>query len=154
MHLTGTCATLPQKDLAPTGGHFAQVESGRLMSLFDWLLVAHLMGDLVLQSDQMAERKAKHWPWMLRHVATYLSAVGLVVCVFSANHSVPAALAAGVLLFVGATHAFLDRRGFIGWFMRSTGHSDDHSWLPIVTDQVIHLLILAAAAQTLTWASR
>jgi len=77
-----------------------------------------------------------------------------VVCVFSVNRSLPVALAAGVLLFVGVTHAFLDRRGFIGWFMRSTGHSGDHSWLPIVVDQVIHLLILAAAAQALVWASR
>ena len=124
------------------------------MSLFDWLLIAHLLGDLVLQSDEMAERKAKHWPWMFRHVAVYLSGVGLVVCVFSVSHSVPAALAAGVLLFVGMTHAFLDRRGYIGWFMRSTGHLSGHPWLPIVADQVVHLLILAAAAQALVWASR
>ncbi|NIV40692.1 MAG: DUF3307 domain-containing protein, partial [Anaerolineae bacterium] len=41
------------------------------MSLFDWLLVGHLVGDFLLQTDGMAKYKADSWTWMLRHVGLY-----------------------------------------------------------------------------------
>ena len=45
------------------------------MSLFDWLLVGHLVGDFLLQTDRMARYKAQSWSWMLKHVGIYLAVI-------------------------------------------------------------------------------
>jgi hypothetical protein len=123
------------------------------MSLFDWLLLAHLAGDFLFQTDRMAQRKKREWPWILRHVGTYMVGVALVVVLYSLDHSVPAWLAAGAILFLAATHIVLDRRAWVQGWMRWNGSSPEHPWLPIVVDQVFHLLALGAAAQVLVLAA-
>jgi transcriptional regulator GlxA family with amidase domain len=52
-------------------------------------------------------------------------------------------------LFLLATHIILDRRRFTTSWMRLIGMSPDHPWLPVVVDQVFHILTLAVVAQTL-----
>lgn len=122
------------------------------MSLFDWLLVGHLVGDFLLQTDGMARYKAQSWPWMLRHVGTYLALMAVLVGIYVLNHPVPLWLVAAVLLFIGGTHVVLDRRTFTLWWMRRIGISADLTWLSIVVDQVFHLLVLAVVAQALVMA--
>ena len=123
------------------------------MSLFDWLLVGHLVGDFLLQTDGMAKYKADNWTWMLRHVGLYLAVMVVVLGAYALSTPVPLwALGLG-LLFIGVTHIILDRRGFtLGW-MRLIGITSDLDWLTIVADQVFHLLVLVLVAQLLTWAS-
>jgi len=119
------------------------------MSLFDWLLVGHLVGDFLLQTDSMARYKAQSWSWMLKHVGIYLAVMVVLVGAYAMNHPVPLWVEGAVLLFIGGTHIILDRRSFTLWWMRRLGVSSDLTWLPIVADQVFHLLVLVVVAQAL-----
>jgi hypothetical protein len=123
------------------------------MSLFDWLLVGHLVGDFLLQTDGMAKHKAQNWSWMLKHVGLYLAVMAIALGVYSLDHPVPLWVLGLALLFIGGTHVILDRRGLtLGW-MRLIGITSDLGWLTIVVDQVFHLLVLVVVAQGVSWAS-
>ena len=124
------------------------------MSLFDWLLVAHLVGDFLLQTDGMAKYKATDWSWMLRHVGTYLIIMTAVLVAYALAHPVPLVLVVALLLFLAATHIVLDRRTFVLWWTGLVGASPEHPWLSIVVDQVFHLLTVAVVAQVLVQANR
>jgi hypothetical protein len=119
------------------------------MSLFDWLLIGHLVGDFLLQTDSMARFKEQSWTWMLRHVGIYLAVITVLVGVYVLNHPMPYSVVGAVLFFIGGTHIILDRRTFTLWWMRRIGISADLAWLSIVADQAFHLLVLAVAAQVL-----
>ena len=123
------------------------------MSLFDWLLVGHLIGDFLLQTDGMAKYKAQSWTWMLRHAGLYLVVMVIVLGVYSLSNPVPLWVLGLSLLFIGATHIVLDRRGFTLAWMRLIGITSDLDWLIIVADQVFHLLVLVVVAQIVIWAS-
>ncbi|MGD9374337.1 MAG: DUF3307 domain-containing protein [Anaerolineae bacterium] len=119
------------------------------MSLFDWLLVSHLVGDFLLQTDGMAYKKPRDWSWMLRHIASYMVPVTLVVAVYAWDAHKPAWLAIMVLLFIAITHLILDRRKLVQAWMSVVGVPREHPWLPILTDQIFHVLTLVVACQIL-----
>ena len=119
------------------------------MSLFDWLLVGHLAGDFLLQTDRMASNKAREWRWMLAHVGCYMASVIVVTLIYAWQHPLSAWPVVVGLLLVAATHVGLDRRNFTGWWMRSIGISQDQAWLAIIIDQVFHVLVLVIAAQVM-----
>ncbi len=123
------------------------------MSLFDWLLVGHLAGDFLMQTEQMAEGKVQSWPWMLKHVGLYMAVMTAVIGIYALAHPVSFWLVVVVLLFIAGTHIVLDRRHFTQGWMRLVGVSTDHPWMPTVVDQVFHLLVLAVAAQVLVVAA-
>ncbi len=117
------------------------------MSLFDWLLVGHLVGDFLLQTDGMAEYKTQDWNWMLKHTGLYLMVMAVVLGAYSLSHPVPLWALALALLFIGATHVALDRQRLaLGW-MRLVGIRSDPGWLAVVVDQVLHLLVLVVVVQ-------
>lgn len=122
------------------------------MSLFDWMLVSHLLGDFLLQTDGMAYNKARDWSWMVRHVAIYMIPMTAVVAVYTWLSRKPVWLAVLALLFIAATHLLLDRRKPVETWMRWIGVPRDHPWLPIVLDQIFHLLTLVVACQILVLA--
>jgi hypothetical protein len=122
------------------------------MSIFDWLLVGHLVGDFLLQTNEMARRKAQSLRWLLRHLACYMAVITVVLGALVWTHSVALWAAGFAWLLIGVTHAILDRRGFTRWWMRVIGISPDVMWLNIAVDQVFHIVILAAAAQILVLA--
>jgi Protein of unknown function (DUF3307) len=124
------------------------------MSLFDWLLVGHLAADFLFQTDRVANNKAQSWPWMLRHIAIYMALIAAPVVAFALSHASSFWVAGAVLLLIAATHIILDRRGFTLRWMRLIGISPNLPWLPIVIDQVFHVLILAIAAEVLVLTSR
>lgn len=124
------------------------------MNLFDWLLIAHLIGDFLLQTETMASRKTQQWSWMLAHVGVYTGTVAIVLIAFAVSHRIPAWIALLSVVFVGASHALLDRRTFTKGWMRWNGTSPDHAWLPVVVDQTFHLVTLAIVAQVLSVAVR
>ena len=119
------------------------------MSLFDWLLMGHLVGDFLLQTEGMAEGKAQSWPWMLKHIGLYMTVMTAVIGAYALTHQVPLWLVLVVLLFIAGTHIVLDRRQFTQGWMRLVRVSADHPWMPTVVDQVFHLLVLAVVAQVL-----
>jgi hypothetical protein len=127
--------------------------AGAWMSAFDWLLVGHLVGDFLLQTNEMARRKSQSWAWLLRHLAVYMAVLTVVLGALAWTHGVPLWVVGFVWLLIGVTHAILDRRGFTRWWMRIVGIPPDILWLQIAVDQVFHIVVLAAAAQLLLWTS-
>ena len=122
------------------------------MSLFEWLFVGHLIGDFLMQSDNMARHKMESWSWMLRHICTYMAIMTVVVVIYASSHPLPAWLIVAALAFILVTHVILDRRVFTEWWMRLVGVAPNHPWMPIVVDQVFHVLILAIVAHVLVLA--
>ncbi len=120
------------------------------MSLFDWLLVGHLAGDFLLQTEGMARNKTQSWSWMLKHISLYMAVMTVLIVAYALSHPLPFWLLVLALLLIGSTHVLLDRRGFTRTWMRLFGVPADHGWMPIVMDQVFHLVILAVVAQILT----
>jgi len=51
----------------------------QLTDAFFPLFVAHLIGDFILQTEQMALKKGSHWRWLVRH-ATELGVITLICC--------------------------------------------------------------------------
>lgn len=123
------------------------------------ILLAHLVGDYILQSHWMASEKTKRWWPAIAHGVTY----GLPFLLVTQS---PAALA----VIVG-THVVIDRyrlarhvvwaknliapRGYRpSWSeCRATGYPSElppwlATWLLIIVDNTIHLLINIAAV---TW---
>jgi hypothetical protein len=113
-------------------------------------LLCHLVGDYILQTDAMANRKTKSSLWALAHVVTYALPFLLIT-------RSPAAL--GV---IAGTHFFIDRfrlaryvvaakNSATDWgnrdkfFSTSTGYLDSSppwlaTWLLIIADNTCHML--------------
>ena len=118
-------------------------------------LLAHLVGDYVLQSHVMATRKLASWRWAAIHAAVYSIPFALLLSLAAPTRALPA------LLVVGGTHAVIDRLGvarrWCQWY--GVGHPGlwaakegfegppPHigAWLGIIVDNTFHLLINAAA---------
>jgi hypothetical protein len=123
-------------------------------------LVAHAVGDYVIQSDWMAQRKtSRTWPALVHAVSYSLPFLLL-------TRSVAA------LVVIAGTHLVIDRwrlARFVVWAKEHlapradwpqwpptpTGYSADKPpflavWLLIVADNVMHVLINAAALRWLT----
>lgn len=120
-------------------------------------LVAHAVGDYVLQSHWMALEKVKRWPPALIHAVAYSLPFLLLGASWAA------------MLVIAGTHAVIDRYRLARWlvwarnvYLRPPGgrlaagvpFPDDCPpflavWLTIIVDNVIHVLINAAALRWL-----
>jgi len=108
------------------------------MTLFEWLLIGHLVGDFLLQNRWMAEKKTRHWGPLLIHCSVYTIAVSLL-----ALNAEGLSLTGIFAIFV--THIILDRRGFTDFWTHQITKSPDIPWLKIMIDQSWHLVVLAVA---------
>ena len=117
------------------------------------ILLAHLVGDYLIQSHWMASEKVHRWWPAIAHGLTYTVPYAFV------TQSLPA------LAVIAGTHIVIDRYRLakhVVWFKNqfaprafrpahtATGYPDDTPpwlavWLLIIADNVIHLLINAAA---------
>jgi hypothetical protein len=118
-------------------------------------LLAHLVGDYLLQSDWMAQEKTQRWGAALAHAATY--ALPFLACTRS-----PWKLAT-----IAGTHAVIDRYRLakrVCWVKNqaapsayrspwsectATGYPDDRPawltvWLMIIADNTLHALVNSA----------
>jgi hypothetical protein len=116
------------------------------MSLFDKLLVAHLVGDWLLQTEWQALNKSKNNRALFSHISIYsLVIFGVLVITFGfRNPSIYL-----MVLMLAVSHALLD----LGWpvvhFMRRFRLIVDRPperWLVMAVDQVLHIVLLAFAA--------
>ncbi|KFK90187.1 hypothetical protein IX27_03950 [Streptomyces sp. JS01] len=127
-------------------------------SLFVLLYLGHLVADYPLQTDHQAAHKADRcaagWAANLRHAATHVAtcaaALALGVLVLDdVTVSLPVVVAA--LLWIGGSHAFIDRRWPVQWWMNHTGQT---SWAAnggaAHVDQTAHILALVLAALALS----
>jgi hypothetical protein len=117
------------------------------------ILLAHLVGDYLLQTHHQAVEKVNRWGPALAHAATYTLAYAFVTQSWLA------------LLVIGGTHAVIDRYRLakhVVWLKNqcapkayrpghtATGYPEDTPpwlavWLLIAADNVLHLLINTAA---------
>lgn len=110
------------------------------MTLFSWLLVGHLVGDFVLQTRWMAERKATQWLPLMAHCLLYT----LVIVLFA----LPAGgLSLPAVALVFFSHAVLDRRFFVDFWARRVTGAQDTPWLKVMLDQTWHIVVLAVTTQ-------
>lgn len=104
-----------------------------------WIL-AHLIGDYLLQNDWMAlNKKSKSWICAV-HVATYM--LPFLFCGF----------AWWQLALIAGQHYLQDRTNFIMWLMKVKGSEGFATgpcapWSIIVTDNIIHILFIAFISQ-------
>lgn len=114
------------------------------MSAFDILLLGHLVGDFLFQTQWMALNKQKRWLPLGVHCIVYTA----IVAVFSYSF-LDEPLSVWGLLLIFISHVILDQGRFVGfWYRRITMCTHEKSgWLKIVHDQVFHLLILFAVLQ-------
>lgn len=137
------------------------------------ILLAHLIGDYLLQNDWIAMQKTKRWTVAMLHggihAVVYAALVWLIIADQLSIWGIVRALIA--VLIIGITHAVIDRlrlaKHFIwvvnqiaprrnGWTY-SWAWAREHSgygpgkpdwmafWLMVIIDNTIHLLIAAAA---------
>ena len=93
-------------------------------------IVAHLVGDFILQNEWMAlNKKGRSWHCLV-HVLIYL--LPFLFC----------SLEAWQILLIGLQHFAQDRTGFIFWWLRSWKrvHPDHWGTLPLFVDQAFHIL--------------
>ena len=102
-------------------------------------IYAHLIGDYLIQNDWMAAGK-KQASWICAiHVLVYL-----IPFVFTG-------LCWWQIALIGVQHFAQDRTGFVVWFMRAKGSGKFLEppcgpWSVIVTDNVMHILWMAAVS--------
>ncbi|MFH8665276.1 DUF3307 domain-containing protein [Streptomyces anulatus] len=126
-------------------------------SLFVLLYLGHLLADYPLQTDHQAAHKADRcttgWAANLTHAATHVTTCGAALALGAlvlddVALSLPVVVAA--LLWIGASHAFIDRRWPVQWWMNYTGQASwsKHGGAAHV-DQTAHILALVLAALAL-----
>ncbi|MER6094210.1 DUF3307 domain-containing protein [Streptomyces bluensis] len=122
-------------------------------SLFVLLYVAHLLADYPFQTDHQAAHKADRcaagWRANLAHAGTHVAActVALVVAAVVLGEDAGGWARVAALVWIGATHAFIDRRWPVRWWMeraRQAGFAQ-HGGAAHV-DQTAHVLVLVIAA--------
>lgn len=121
-----------------------------------YIILAHMVGDYVIQTDWMAQEKTKRWLPAVAHGVTYTLPYALV------TQSIPA------LLIICITHIIIDRfrlAKHISWFKNQfapkayrpewaggqyNGYSAStpvwmSTWLMIILDNTLHVIINTAA---------
>lgn len=115
--------------------------------------LAHMVGDYLIQSDWMAQEKTRRWWPAVAHGVTYC-----VPFLFVTQSVAALAVIVGTHIVIDryrlARHVVWFKNQLAPWAFRpphtATGHSDDRpawlsTWLRIIADNVIHMLINVAA---------
>jgi len=105
-----------------------------VLTPFEKGLVAHLVGDWILQNDWMAVNKTS-----LRHPAAYVHAAIQVLCL-----SIALGWVAGLIL--GFVHLLVDTRVPAYWWIRhfkKCSQSPDFGSIIIWLDQTLHIVCVA-----------
>lgn len=120
------------------------------MTTFEVLLIAHLIGDWLLQTEWQATHKQDQWRAMLTHVVMYHV---VVLAVLLPRFGVGSVRMWATIVGLAILHAILDRRSTVVALMRVlriTVDREPEQWLVLVIDQSLHLLLLAWATVILT----
>nr|WP_237552117.1 DUF3307 domain-containing protein [Streptomyces sp. SID8359] len=126
--------------------------------MFVLLYLGHLLADYPLQSDHQATHKADRtttgWVAALTHAATHVATCAAALTVGALvldDVALSLPVVAAALLWIGASHAFIDRRWPVLWWMRNTGST---AWIAhggaAHVDQTAHVLALVLAALALS----
>ncbi|MDI5965745.1 DUF3307 domain-containing protein [Streptantibioticus silvisoli] len=126
-------------------------------ALFILLYVAHLAADYPGQTDHQAGHKADPgwagWAAAFAHAGTHAAltavALGIATVTVAPNLTLTGAIVGTV--WVTATHALIDRRWIVAWWMDNTGQAAFRARGGAAhVDQAAHVLMLAVAAGLIT----
>jgi hypothetical protein len=123
-------------------------------TVFVLLFVAHMVADYAIQTDHQSARKADRtaegWRANIGHAFSHVVACTIALAVGAAfldGVHLPTARAAVAVLWVGTSHAFIDRRWPIAWWMNHTGSGPFYrNGGAQYVDQTAHIVALAVAA--------
>ena len=107
------------------------------MNFFEFLIIGHLTGDFLFQTNWMAREKANNFLALFIHSAVYTFFIGLV-SYLAGRFSWTA------LLVILLSHMLLDNRKFVYFWVKNVNKSADTAWLRIACDQCWHIIILGA----------
>ena len=107
------------------------------MNLLAYCIVAHLVGDFLLQDDGMAKNKAQRHGWCLYHICAYQSPF-FVLVLFGL-------LPPLAWLLIVAQHYVQDRWALHLRWMKFYGQTPPERWPvgPLCVDQSMHLAWIA-----------
>jgi len=105
------------------------------MELFSSLFVGHLVGDFLLQTTWMAEKKDEVWLPLIIHCFLYTAAVALFALLAGGLSILP-------ILVIFISHIIIDKSKTVDLWAKYITRSTETTWLRIIQDQVWHLLIL------------
>lgn len=113
------------------------------MTLFEWLLVGHLIGDWVFQNDWMARHKQNGFlnRAILVHCAVYTAVLLLIYFLPAAS---PRHISTDILFagFVYISHWLIDATGLARRWIRLFRQTDA-PFMRIAVDQILHVVVLA-----------
>lgn len=112
------------------------------MSIFDWLIIGHFVGDWLLQNDWMALGKTSGLRSIngLVHYLVYTVTIALVLAIVTYTHIAPTVF----LICVSITfisHWIIDGGNLAARWMRFFGQRNQ-TMVRVVIDQTFHLCIL------------
>jgi hypothetical protein len=116
------------------------------MTILEGLLIAHVLGDWLLQTEWQARNKAGRFGALLTHLLIY-HAVVFIILYF--GYSLDIVPVVGVVLGLAVTHGILDGTGFLSRIVRLLRLIVDRQpekWMLVAFDQAVHFVLLAAAA--------
>lgn len=140
------------------------IDFGLMGATYAMLHAVHGVADYWVQTDWQAQNKSKNWRALANHALTYGLCFYSVSFVLHYLSDVPIWKALALPWVVLLPHAWMDRRRFLGWFLRTT-----KGWKPedmatlkapavairthvtIHMDQKFHYLCLMLTAAWLAW---
>lgn len=121
------------------------------MTIFEGMILAHILGDWLLQTEWQAKNKASDWRAMFVHIALYHLVLLATLWLGFSLHGWYTVIIVGGL---AVSHAILDQRAFVRWVIRAfrlSVNREPESWFCIVIDQSLHFLLLGVAAALLSF---
>jgi len=120
------------------------------MTILESLLLAHVLGDWILQTNWQAQNKRHNWRAMLSHVVVYhLVVLAVLTARFGFRDWLVYAVVGGLMI----SHAFLDRGWPVAFLMRTLGigpRNESDRWLNVMFDQSLHIQLLGLATLVLS----
>ena len=110
------------------------MEVQRKMIYLGWLLFAHCIGDMVFQTNFIAQYKGKDWLAMLSHLIIYTGTITLALVLMDIYSF-------WKVVVVLISHWLIDN-----W--KSKAPKDDAHWHYLYYDQGMHLIILIIISLT------
>lgn len=112
------------------------------MNTFSWLLLGHLVGDWLLQSDWMARGKKQNLFSLagLAHVTVYTFVITTALWLAEGSKLAPI-LYSSLILLIFTSHWLIDTTLLVEGWMHFFGQSRE--LVRLMIDQTLHLLVLA-----------
>ncbi len=116
------------------------------MTIFDWLVVGHLIGDWLLQNDWMAKGKRTspfNFPGFI-HYSIYTATI-ILLLVLAGVRDKPFMFYLVWIVIIFGVHWMLDASRLVDTWMRFARQTQ-REMIRLMVDQTMHILVLAALA--------